>query len=128
MPYSQSATPWAGKPGTHDARVIRLSSEYDWYHDEIKALTDLQKVQKRSAKRLFDESVRRQVRRGGRLALVVDLEVPQSTDRVGDCRLPALRGLHRFAWPQGSNGLPAGPDDAIIESGNRSRRLQHDGP
>jgi hypothetical protein len=61
-----------------DASVIRLPCEYDWYHDEIKALSDLQKVQKWSAKRLFDESIRRQVRRGGRLALVVNLKVPQS--------------------------------------------------
>jgi endonuclease/exonuclease/phosphatase family metal-dependent hydrolase len=61
-----------------DARVIRLPSEYDWYHDEIKALSDLQKVEKWSTKRLFNESIRRQVRRGGRLALVVNLEVPQS--------------------------------------------------
>ena len=61
-----------------DARIIRLPSEYDWYHGEIKALTDLEKVQKWSAERLFDERVRRQVRRGGRLALVVNLEVPQS--------------------------------------------------
>jgi endonuclease/exonuclease/phosphatase family metal-dependent hydrolase len=61
-----------------DARIIRLPSEYDWYHGEIKALSDLQKVQKWSAKRLFDESIRRQVRRGGRLTLVVNLEVPQS--------------------------------------------------
>jgi endonuclease/exonuclease/phosphatase family metal-dependent hydrolase len=61
-----------------DARVIRLPSEYDWYHDEIKASTGLQKVQKWSAERLFDERVRRQVRRGGRLALIVNLEVPQS--------------------------------------------------
>ena len=55
-----------------DARIIRLPSEYDWYHDEIKALTDLEKVQKWSAEKLFHERVRRQVRRGGRLALVVN--------------------------------------------------------
>lgn len=61
-----------------DARIIRLPSQYDWYHDEIKALTELEKVQKWSAEKLFDERVRRQVRRGGRLALVVNLEVPQS--------------------------------------------------
>ncbi|MCU1258754.1 MAG: hypothetical protein JWO80_1639 [Bryobacterales bacterium] len=61
-----------------NAKVIRLPFEYDWYHGEIKASTDLEKVQKWSAERLFDEKVRRQVRRGGRLALVVDLEVPQS--------------------------------------------------
>jgi hypothetical protein len=61
-----------------DARVIRLPSQYDWYHDEINASSDLQKLEKWSAERLFDERIQPQVRRGGRLPLVVDLEVPQS--------------------------------------------------
>ncbi|HWF47259.1 MAG TPA: endonuclease/exonuclease/phosphatase family protein, partial [Bryobacteraceae bacterium] len=58
------------------ARVIHLPDAYDWYHDEIHALSDLEKVRRWTAERVFHERIRRQVRRGGRLALVVELNVP----------------------------------------------------
>ncbi len=61
-----------------DAKIIRLPEIYDWYHGEIEQISDLERVKRWSAKKLFDEQVKRQVRRGGRLALVVDLEVPES--------------------------------------------------
>jgi endonuclease/exonuclease/phosphatase family metal-dependent hydrolase len=61
-----------------DATVIRLPSEYDWYHGEIKALGELQRMQKWSSEKLFDERIKRQVRRGGRIALLANIEVPQS--------------------------------------------------
>lgn len=58
------------------ARIIRLPEAYDWYHDEIHVLSDPEKVRRWTAERLFHERLRRQVRRGGRLALVVKLNVP----------------------------------------------------
>jgi hypothetical protein len=58
------------------ARIIHLPEVYDWYHDEIRALSDLEKVRRWTAKRVFEERVKRQVRRGGRLALIVELRVP----------------------------------------------------
>lgn len=58
------------------ARIIHLPAAYDWYHDEIRALSDLEKVRRWTSQRVFDERVRRQVRRGGRLALIVQLRVP----------------------------------------------------
>jgi exonuclease III len=61
-----------------DARIVRLPPEYDWYSGEIKALTEMQKLENWAAEKLFTERVKRQVRRGSRMALVVDLEVPQS--------------------------------------------------
>lgn len=57
------------------ARIIHLPAAYDWYHDEIRALSDLEKVRRWTAQRVFEERVRRQVRRGGRVALVVQLRV-----------------------------------------------------
>lgn len=65
-----------------DATVIRLPSEYDWYHGEIKALSELQRMQKWSSEKLFDQRIKRQVRRGGRIALLVNIEVPQSPTGV----------------------------------------------
>jgi len=58
------------------ARIIHLPDAYDWYHDEIRALSDLEKARRWTAERIFNESIRRQVRRGGRLALIVELSVP----------------------------------------------------
>jgi endonuclease/exonuclease/phosphatase family metal-dependent hydrolase len=58
------------------ARVIHLPEAYDWYHDEIRALSELEKVRRWTAERVFHERVSRQVRRGGRLALVVELNIP----------------------------------------------------
>jgi endonuclease/exonuclease/phosphatase family metal-dependent hydrolase len=60
------------------ARIIRLPVLYDWYHQEINAISDIEKVRRWSAEKLFQEQIARQVRRGGRMVLLVDLEVPQS--------------------------------------------------
>lgn len=60
------------------AKVVRLPDAYDWYHGEIQQISDLERIKRWSAQKLFDEQVKRQVRRGGRIALVVDLEIPES--------------------------------------------------
>lgn len=64
------------------ARIIHLPEVYDWYHAEIRALSDLEKVRRWTAKRVFEERVKRQVRRGGRLALIVELKVPNAPGGV----------------------------------------------
>ena len=58
------------------ARIIHLPEAYDWYHDEIRAHSDLENVRRWTAERLFHERIARQVRRGGRVALVVELNIP----------------------------------------------------
>ncbi len=60
------------------ARLVRLPSKYDWYHKEVKAISDLEHVRRWTSKTLFQERITRQIRRGGRMAIVADLEVPQS--------------------------------------------------
>jgi endonuclease/exonuclease/phosphatase family metal-dependent hydrolase len=60
------------------ARIIPLPAEYDWYHDEINAVSQIEKVRRWTADRVFDEQIKRQIRRGGRMALVVDVAVPAS--------------------------------------------------
>ena len=65
------------------ARNTRLPDCYDWYHGEIKQVSDLEYLRRWSAETIFDEQIRRQVRRGGRMALIADLAVPGATgDRV----------------------------------------------
>jgi endonuclease/exonuclease/phosphatase family metal-dependent hydrolase len=61
------------------ARVIRLPECYDWYHGEIEQISNLEQARRWSALKLFDERIRRQVRRGGRVALVAELAVPELT-------------------------------------------------
>ncbi|HZQ51043.1 MAG TPA: endonuclease/exonuclease/phosphatase family protein [Bryobacteraceae bacterium] len=60
------------------ARIVRLPQAYDWYHSEVKAISDLEKARRWSAEQLFEERIARQVRRGGRMALIVDLASPAS--------------------------------------------------
>ena len=73
-----------------DARIIRLPSEYDWYHEEIKPPTLAEKVQNWFAATVLRQRAQRQVRRGGRVALIVDLEVPQAPTGVVTIVCPHL--------------------------------------
>jgi endonuclease/exonuclease/phosphatase family metal-dependent hydrolase len=61
-----------------NARIVRLPQAYDWYHSEATAISDLERARRWSAERLFQERIRRQVRRGGRMALIAELAVPES--------------------------------------------------
>ena len=72
------------------ARIVRLPELYDWYHQEIKAVSDIEKVRRWTSEQLFQERIARQVRRGGRMAMVVDLEVPQSPTGVVTVICPHL--------------------------------------
>lgn len=60
------------------ARLVRLPPKYDWYHKEIKQISDLEHARRWTSEALFKERITRQVRRGNRMAIVADLEVPQS--------------------------------------------------
>jgi hypothetical protein len=61
-----------------NARIVRLPECYDWFHGEIQEISDLERVKRWSAEELFEERIRRQVRRGGRMALIVDIGVPEA--------------------------------------------------
>lgn len=66
-----------------DAKIVRLPNCYDWYHQEIDEISNLEQARRWSAGKIFEESIRRQVRRGGRMVILVDVAVPQSpTGRV----------------------------------------------
>lgn len=58
------------------ARIVHLPEAYDWYHKEIGAISDVEKAQNWSTERIFGEQLKRQVRRGGRIMIVADLEIP----------------------------------------------------
>jgi len=81
-----------------NARIVPLPEEYDWYHGEIGAISELEKAEKWSAKKLFDERLARQVRRGGRLLLLVQLAVPGVPSGVLTVACPHLED---YATPKG---------------------------
>jgi len=60
------------------ARILRLPVCYDWYRTEAKEAAKLEKGRRWAANRLFRERIEREIRHGGRMALIVDLAVPDS--------------------------------------------------
>jgi hypothetical protein len=60
------------------AKIVELPQCYDWFHGEMEQISVLESAKRWSAEKLFDERVRRQVRRGGRMSLIVDLAVPEA--------------------------------------------------
>ena len=60
------------------ARIFRLPVCYDWYEREYKAISKLEQGRRWSAHKLFRERVARELRQGGRMALIVDISVPDS--------------------------------------------------
>ena len=60
-------------------RLVRLPECYDWFGQEKRHVAQLEKAKRWTARRLFEERISREVRRGGRNALIVDIAVPQVT-------------------------------------------------
>jgi endonuclease/exonuclease/phosphatase family metal-dependent hydrolase len=58
------------------ARILRLPVCYDWYAKEYAAISKLERGRRWSARKLFRERVERELRQGGRMALIADLSVP----------------------------------------------------
>jgi len=58
------------------ARILRLPVCYDWYNKEYNAISKLEKGRRWSAQKLFSERVERELRQGGRMALIADISVP----------------------------------------------------
>lgn len=58
------------------ARVLRLPVCYDWYGKELKAISKLESGRRWSAHKLFQERIQRELRHGGRMALIADVAIP----------------------------------------------------
>lgn len=59
------------------ARVVRLPVCYDWYREERKAISKLESGRRWSADKLFRERIERELRHGGRMALIADVAIPE---------------------------------------------------
>ena len=60
------------------AKVRPLPVCYDWYNGEKKEISKLESGKRSSANLVFMERIAREVRRGGRMAMFVELAVPES--------------------------------------------------
>ncbi len=60
------------------ARVHRLVTCYDWFGKEKQAIAELEKGRRIAASRVFLERITRELRHGNRIALIADIEVPES--------------------------------------------------
>ena len=61
-----------------DVRIYKLPVCHDWYADEKKEISQLEKGKRLAANALFLERINREVRRGNRMALAADIRVPES--------------------------------------------------
>ena len=60
------------------ARVLRLPVCYDWYGKEAKRISQLEQGRRWTAHKLFKERIERELRHGGRMAMVADVAIPDS--------------------------------------------------
>jgi endonuclease/exonuclease/phosphatase family metal-dependent hydrolase len=58
------------------ARIHRILDCYDWFTKELEAIDIIEKARRWSLNKVFAERIQRQVRLGGRMALIVELEAP----------------------------------------------------
>jgi hypothetical protein len=60
------------------ATIRSFTGCHDWYADEKKEISKLESGRRAGANLVFTERITREVRRGGRMALIVELAVPES--------------------------------------------------
>ena len=61
-----------------NARVVRFENQgHDWYTDEKKGVSKLEKGKQKGAGAVFGEKILREVRRGNRMMLLADIESAQ---------------------------------------------------
>ncbi len=59
-----------------NARILRLPVCYDWYGQELKESAKLEKGKRWATHKLFAERIAREIRQGGRMALLADVAIP----------------------------------------------------
>ena len=64
------------------ARIARLPICYDWYTAEKAAISKLESGKRLAANKVFLERIEREVRRGGRMALIADVRIPDLPEGV----------------------------------------------
>ncbi len=60
------------------ARIHRLRRCYDWFGKEKEQIAQLEKGRREVAEKVFLERITREVRQGGRMAIIAELDVPEA--------------------------------------------------
>lgn len=60
------------------ARIHRLRRCYDWFGKEKEQIAQLEKGRREVAEKVFLERISREVRQGGRMAIIAELDVPEA--------------------------------------------------
>lgn len=60
-----------------DAHIVRLPVCYDWYAKEAAAISKLENGRRWTADKLFKERINRELRHGGRMALIAQVAIPE---------------------------------------------------
>jgi endonuclease/exonuclease/phosphatase family metal-dependent hydrolase len=60
-----------------NARILRLPMCFDWYAEEVKEAAKLEQGKRWAANKLFKERIAREIRQGGRMALIADVAIPE---------------------------------------------------
>lgn len=60
-----------------NARIFRFPVCYDWFGEEAKAASKLEQGRRWSAHKLFRERIDRELRHGGRMAVIADVQIPE---------------------------------------------------
>ncbi len=58
------------------ARIVRLPVCHDWFGTERPEISALEKAKRLAANKVFLERIEREVRRGGRMALIANVQIP----------------------------------------------------
>lgn len=85
-PYVVDKTRYKGLHGSailsrfpiKNAQIVRLPSSYDWFNGEKKRISELEFLKRHTAEKLFKEEMLREVRHGSRMAVIADIEIPDS--------------------------------------------------
>lgn len=64
-----------------NVEMIRLPDCYDWYKKEQRRISQLEKVKRSLSEKVFLETMLTEVRKGGRMAMAVDLSIPELPEK-----------------------------------------------
>ncbi len=65
-----------------NARIFRLPVCHDWFGTERAEISKLEKGKRLAANKVFLERIEREVRRGGRMAIIADVKIPDLREGV----------------------------------------------
>ncbi len=108
------------------AKVIELPVCHDWYNDEQKGISQIEKAKRVAADKVFLERIGREVRRGNRNALLVSLDVPGAPNDVFTVVNVHLENKGKANLPPQADGQNSYRDSRYSRAGRYGWRFEYD--